>query len=204
MGKIPKSAQAPRTDWEANYREIFNSANDAIFVHDFRTARILDANLKARQMYGIHTADIRRQVGDFSSGKPPFTQARAVQLVRSVKRGNPLLFEWHAKKPDGSLFWVEVNLKRARLSGRDCVLAVVRDITRRKQVQQQFAEARQRSLDVIAEMNHHIRNALEEINLSAHLTRNQEVISNISLASERIEWALREILPGAGNAGHEQ
>ncbi|HWR36608.1 MAG TPA: hypothetical protein VN622_12130 [Clostridia bacterium] len=50
-------------------------------------------------------------------------------------------------------------------------------------------------LDVIAEMNHHIRNALEMINLSAHQTHDPEAIKRISEASNRIQWALREILP---------
>ncbi len=50
-------------------------------------------------------------------------------------------------------------------------------------------------LDMIGEMNHHIRNALEIIQLSAHQTHNPEAIARISEASSRIQWALREILP---------
>jgi hypothetical protein len=52
-----------------------------------------------------------------------------------------------------------------------------------------------RRLEMIGEMNHHIRNALEEIALSAHLSHDPQVITTISNASERIQWALREILP---------
>jgi hypothetical protein len=50
-------------------------------------------------------------------------------------------------------------------------------------------------LRTIAEMNHEIRNALEEIQLTVHLTHNEQVIQNIHGAVQRIEWALREILP---------
>lgn len=53
-------------------------------------------------------------------------------------------------------------------------------------------------LEMIAEMNHHIRNALENIQLTAHFAHDRQFISNIHTSVERIEWALREVLPKAG------
>ncbi len=50
-------------------------------------------------------------------------------------------------------------------------------------------------LQVIREMNHHIRNALAAISLSTYTIQNQQSIRVISEGVERIEWALREILP---------
>jgi len=50
-------------------------------------------------------------------------------------------------------------------------------------------------MQVIAEMNHHIRNALAPISLSADITENRQLIHAISEGVERIDWALREILP---------
>jgi len=50
-------------------------------------------------------------------------------------------------------------------------------------------------MQVITEMNHHIRNALTPISLSADATENQQLILAISEGVERIDWALREILP---------
>ena len=50
-------------------------------------------------------------------------------------------------------------------------------------------------MQVIAEMNHHIRNALTPISLSAEITDNQQRIRVISEGVDRIDWALREILP---------
>jgi hypothetical protein len=51
-------------------------------------------------------------------------------------------------------------------------------------------------LRTIADMNHHIRNALQTIQLSAYSTKDQQAIGEISQAVERIQWALREVLPG--------
>ncbi len=50
-------------------------------------------------------------------------------------------------------------------------------------------------MQVIAEMNHHIRNALAPISLSVDAIENQQLIRVISEGVDRIDWALREILP---------
>ena len=53
---------------------------------------------------------------------------------------------------------------------------------------------------MIGDLNHHVRNALELIQLSAHTTHNQELIRNVQSSVDRIEWALRELVPPAGEA----
>jgi hypothetical protein len=59
---------------------------------------------------------------------------------------------------------------------------------RRAQVQQQ--------LRTIAEMNHHIRNALQVIAYASAATDKAQSVNLVSQSVERIEWALREVLPG--------
>ena len=49
-------------------------------------------------------------------------------------------------------------------------------------------------MQVISEMNHHIRNALAAIALSADSIENQQCMQVISDSVDRIEWSLREIL----------
>ncbi|HEX3091066.1 MAG TPA: hypothetical protein VHW72_00510 [Candidatus Angelobacter sp.] len=49
---------------------------------------------------------------------------------------------------------------------------------------------------VIAEMNHHVRNALQPIIYSPFLKEQAEQIRLIQEGTRRIEWALREVLPG--------
>jgi len=53
-----------------------------------------------------------------------------------------------------------------------------------------------RHMETIAEMNHHIRNALQVIayhNVSH--PSSEQAVEHVSEAVERIEWALREVLP---------
>ena len=64
-----------------------------------------------------------------------------------------------------------------------------------------FYERRQnqnlvRKLEVIRLMNHHVRNSLQVISLAASVPQREELARKIQDAVERIEWALREVLPG--------
>ncbi len=51
-------------------------------------------------------------------------------------------------------------------------------------------------LRTIAEMNHHIRNSLQVITYASATPKNTESVEMIRTSVERIEWALREVLPG--------
>jgi hypothetical protein len=53
-----------------------------------------------------------------------------------------------------------------------------------------------RKLEVIRLMNHHVRNSLQVISFAASAPQQEEVANRIHNAVERIEWALREVLPG--------
>jgi signal transduction histidine kinase len=58
--------------------------------------------------------------------------------------------------------------------------------------QHQIMQAR---VQIMSEMNHHVRNALMAISASADLAENQECNRVILESVQRIDWALREILP---------
>jgi signal transduction histidine kinase len=70
-----------------------------------------------------------------------------------------------------------------------CLVAKLASVTRQRY---RLTVAR---MQVIAEMNHHIRNALTPISISADITENHQLIRAISEGVDRIDWALREILP---------
>lgn len=126
---------------EATYREIFDAVNDAIFVHDPETGVILDVNRRMTEMYGFTREEaLSLSVVDISSGASPYDQERAVELVRKAA-GEPQLFEWHARRKNGELFWVEVNLKRGTIAGEERVLAIVHEITERRKMKQALRDS---------------------------------------------------------------
>ena|SRR5579871_1754824 len=55
-------------------------------------------------------------------------------------------------------------------------------------------------LRTIGEMNHHIRNALQVITYATAVGKDDESVEMIRHSVERIEWTLREVLPGHATA----
>ncbi|MEF8847907.1 MAG: PAS domain S-box protein, partial [Candidatus Thermoplasmatota archaeon] len=119
------------------YQELFEKSGDGLFVHDYETGRIRDVNKKTCEMYGYSREEfIGDTVEKTNSGEDPYTIERAERLVQKAKDEGPQTFEWHAKKKNGELFWVEVTLKVAEIDGEKKILANVRDITERKQAEE--------------------------------------------------------------------
>lgn len=121
---------------EENYRAIFDSANDAIIVHDLRTGCIIDANQRMCEMFGYTLEEAKnRTIGSLISGEPPYTQTDLRKLLGKAARGKPQLFEWKALHKEGHALWVEINLKRTSINDEDRILAIIRDVARRKQAE---------------------------------------------------------------------
>lgn len=136
---------------EARFHAIFDSVNDAIFVQDFATGAILDVNRRMCDLYGYSREEaLRLSIVDLSSGEPPYDAEGAFEVWRKVSTGEPLLVEWHAKDKSGRLFWVEVSLRRAEIDGKTRLLAVVRDITERKQADEALRQEKNFSDTIIS------------------------------------------------------
>jgi PAS domain S-box-containing protein len=129
-----KLAEASLHESEVNYRTIFNTANDAIFVYEVQTGAILDVNERTCEMYGYTVAEARSlTIADLCSNEPSYTTNEAMGLIQKAATGEPLFFEWRAKNKSGQFFWVEVGLRPILFDRKECLLAIVRDITDRKQ-----------------------------------------------------------------------
>jgi PAS domain S-box-containing protein len=130
---------------EANYRAVFDTANDAIFVHDAETGVILDANQKATEMYGYATEEFRQaSIGVLSEGPSPYSKTEAIEFMKKARDGLPQHFDWKARNKGGKVFWVGVNLKRTTLNGMPRLLAIVRDITERKEAEEALRASEER------------------------------------------------------------
>lgn len=144
-----KRTQAALTASEENYRAIFEAVNDGIFIHDIETGRIVDINTKSCEMFGYSREDFPRETPEHTSAPDSgFSREEALSRMREAANGNPQLFEWKARHRNGTIFWLEINLKKVVISGTERLLAVVRDINARKAAEEALreSEARFRSL----------------------------------------------------------
>ena len=123
---------------EMRFAAIFNAVGEAIFVYDSVTSKIIDVNQRMCEMYGYSREEvIGRDSGTFSSGIHPYTVEEAIAKTKAAKAGVPQVFDWHARAKDGHLFWVEVSLRLSRIGDDDRLIAVVRDISGRKKMEEE-------------------------------------------------------------------
>jgi signal transduction histidine kinase len=105
--------------------------------------------------------------------------------------------QWFAVAAGWSAFWLMVAS-----DGMAAIVAGLFALKLMRYTRQRRRTTLQR-LKMIAEMNHHIRNSLEIIALSAHAAQDRQAMDTILAAAERIQWTLREILPEA-DTGEER
>lgn len=128
-----RAAELALQESEARFRAIFDGIQEGIFIHDLDTGAILATNRRACEMFALDEQNLlAASIEDISSGVPPYTQADAAYWMMRAATGQPQNFEWHAKDSHGRLFWVEINMRLAELAGQERLVAVVRDISRRK------------------------------------------------------------------------
>lgn len=127
---------------ERSYRAIFDAANDGFGIHIPETGFYDDANYKWCEMFGYSLEELPHlRVKDVTADDPRFTQELAQEYVQKARTEGPLLFEWLCKSKSGRCFWVEVNLKKAILGGKERIASVVRDITDRKEAEAKLRES---------------------------------------------------------------
>jgi PAS domain S-box-containing protein len=152
-------AQSLRASRQA-YREILDAVQDAIFIHDVPSGRIVDVNAAAGRLWRMPLDEIRNQGVEQLSAFPPDTTREFVRrIIKQAFELGGRLFEWHARRKDGSTFWVEISLRAAEIGGKRCVIAVVRDVTDRRGADEALRASRRE----LAEANNMLQLVLDTI-----------------------------------------
>lgn len=173
---------------EASYREMFNIANDAIFVHDLESFRILDVNSRACELFGYERNELLTlTVSQITSNSSSHAHDHLMELKEKVITQGPQLFEWHCLHHSGHEFWSEVHLKRGTINGEERLLALVRDITERRRLEEdRLKVSKLDALGVIAGgIAHDLNNIMLGIILNLDLLLNQTRIHSEDAALMR-------------------
>jgi diguanylate cyclase (GGDEF)-like protein/PAS domain S-box-containing protein len=129
------------TGSEEQFRVIFDSVGDGIFVCDAETGAFIDVNAAGCTMFGYPRSELIGGTLDaLSTGLPPYVQRDVTTLFQDAQSLGPQIFQWRCKAKDGRLFWGEISLRIAALGGRPVGLAILRDITERKRVEAEVAQ----------------------------------------------------------------
>ncbi len=143
---------------------VLDSVNEAVFVVDAVTTRIIDVNETTCRMYGYSKAELLRQdFGEISSGEPPSTQEHAIQWLELARAGTPQIFNWAAKDKSGRLFPVEVNIRFAVIGGAERFLVTIRDVSGRVQTEKELQALLEENEMMLKEVHHRIKNNISVI-----------------------------------------
>ena len=117
------------------FRALVDQSNDTIEVVDPETGRFLDVNEKGCRDLGYSREEfLALSVFDVD---PTVNQSSFPRALEALRKSGVLRREGSHRRKDGSVFPVEVSIKHV-LFDREYAVAVVRDITERKRMEEEM------------------------------------------------------------------
>jgi PAS domain S-box-containing protein len=130
---------------ESRFRTFVDNAKDAFFLHDDEVT-ILDVNQQACVSLGYSREElIGMHPRMFDVG---LDEASIKLMGQRVVAGETLTFETRHRRKDGTVFPVEIRATQFEQFGRRRHLTLVRDISERKQAQEQSEKLRELESDL--------------------------------------------------------
>jgi two-component system, cell cycle sensor histidine kinase and response regulator CckA len=128
-----------RAEQQTNlFLDLIDRSNDAISVVDLATGRITLVNDKlCRNLQYTREELLGSRPEAFSTMPPGFFDHH----FRELRDAGSFLAEDHHRRKDGTTFPVEVNVKHIRVNDREFAVAVIRDISERKRMEQELQKA---------------------------------------------------------------
>ncbi|MBT3188108.1 MAG: GAF domain-containing protein, partial [Anaerolineae bacterium] len=129
-----KQAQSSLDISEASYQNLFNSLDDAIYIQD-EEGRFLDVNRGAEKLYGIPKKEIIGRTPAFLSAPEKNDLEDIAAKIQKAFEGEPQEFEFWGKRSNGEIFPKEVRVYKGNYFGKDVIIALGREITKRKETE---------------------------------------------------------------------
>ncbi|TGC09038.1 histidine kinase [Methanolobus halotolerans] len=154
-----KRAEKALRDSERKFRILFESPNDAIYLHDLQ-GRFIEVNEVACERMGYtHAEFLTMTQMDLDVSYSGRDLLRRIRMLCKLKSN--LLETVHMRK-DGSTFPVELSSRIVKYEGNNAVITIVRDISKRKQTEKaltQYAEELKHSNELKEEMENIINHS---------------------------------------------
>ncbi len=187
MALYKAKMEAQLKESEARYRSIFNSSNDAFLVFDLE-GNIVDGNSTACRMYGYSYKELIKQ-----SGKQ-IIHPNDYYLFEQFKQ-NTLIFpvELVNIRKDNALFHVEIQGAIFDFKGKPHLLAIVRDITKRKHAEEELKKYRSHLEELVKERTRELTAANQL--LQREITERERVAETLQAERQRL-FSLLNGIPG--------
>jgi PAS domain S-box-containing protein len=219
---IKRSARlAALTEGErTKFQTLFETNTDGIVILDQHG--FTDCNPATLEMFHLNRVEdfLARRPEDLGvlnqpCGTPAVVLAQR-QIEQAVEQGHSV-FDWTARRPDGSTFPAEIALHAMNLDGRPVIQAIMRDISAQKAAEAALKSARDAALEAtemksqfVANVSHEIRTPMNGILgmtrllLSSPLNQRQlEYAEAISHSAESLMGIINDLLDFSKiEAGH--
>lgn len=135
-----KHAEMRLRESENRYKTLVDSVPDAILL--LRDGVIQHCNERAASLFGLSSAELTGQrLTELSAGRASGSGDSSYSLearLAQQKASGQLAFEWNFRRTSGEIIATEVILDSVVLDSATQVLAIIRDITDRKQAEQRI------------------------------------------------------------------
>ena len=191
---------------EHRYHTLMDAANDAIFIADPDTDRLLDANRKAQELIGQPLEEIRqmKQADLF----PPAKRDHYYTLFnRHVHDNQSIAEDLLITNREGHSIPVDISANLIDLGNRQLIQGIFRDATERHRYEEQLIQAKERAEELLRlkssflnNMSHELRTPLTSIlGLSKILkeeapAEQKEYAQTINDSAERLHATLNSVL----------
>jgi PAS domain S-box-containing protein len=144
---------------EGKYRVLFETAKDAIFLSDV-TGKFVDVNSAACESLGYNKEELLKL-----SNRKIDADPRGYEAFKKVRNGlmKEAMFEVNQQRKDGTLIPVEISGNVIESDGGKIFLAIARDITDRKQAEEELAKYRNHLEELVKERTRDLEAAHEEL-----------------------------------------
>lgn len=178
-------------DSENRYRALFNSVNDAIYIHDLN-GRFLEVNEEACSCLKFDRETLLSKSAS-QVVAPEFIQD-IDKRIRQLYEKEAIFFESVHLAKDGTAVPVEVHSRLINYEGRPTVMSVARDIRDRKQAEQAMQEAQAMLEKRVAERTTEL--ARKNAALKQEIASRREAEVSLQAANEKMQGVMATL--GAG------
>ncbi|MGK7875930.1 MAG: PAS domain S-box protein [Xenococcaceae cyanobacterium] len=192
-----KEASEALQESEERFRALVEQAVDAFFVVD-SCGQFIDVNQRACDTLG-YTREELLTLSVLNIQQKLTTEGFA-ELWKQLAPGVPVTIDGSHRRKDGTTFPVEVRIGLFEFAGRQLVLALVRDVTERKQAEkalERLAEIGELAAMIVHEVRNPLTTVLMGLNSFKRLDLPERAQVRLELAleeSERLQRLLNEIL----------
>ena len=145
--RVHIEAQLALIESEEKYRQLFDSSRDALILASPPSWQFTQANLATLQLFGVSSMAEFAALGplDVSPERQPdgrLSSEKTQEMRGRVLRDGSHFFEWKHRRLNGQPFTADVLLTRIDTKESQFILATVRDITERKQIEETLRKER--------------------------------------------------------------